>query len=331
MFLKLCIFAFFLGVSQSAPPDVEWYHFGLIADMDKKAISKSDPTTFNSDLKIDELQHNTKTDKYTYVISRVKKPVTTRFAYKGRGAELSEIVVFKNRLYTFDDKSGITFRLTKDGELHPWVILANGNGDSQEGYKAEWATKKGDAIYVGSTGVVFRDRSGKLSTKALWIKKISKDGAVTSIDWTDIYQKIRNAAKIPNGFIWHEAATWSDIFKKWVFMPRKCSKDPLSQDNEETTGCNKIIIADENFNDIQVFDIKDTPKHSASGFSAFRFIPGTYNNRILALRTIEQGKTVETSVVVINIRGRVFMNEKKLYDDKYEGLAFFGGVRKNKS
>uniref|UniRef100_A0A1L8DQB5 Putative apyrase n=1 Tax=Nyssomyia neivai TaxID=330878 RepID=A0A1L8DQB5_9DIPT len=331
MLFKLFLFTFAFAAIHCAPPGVEWYHFGMIADMDKKSISKSEKNTFNSDLKIDELRHDVKSDRYSYVMSRIKKPVTTKYGFNGRGGELSEVVVYNNRLYTFDDKTGITFRMTKDGELHPWVILANGDGNRSDGFKAEWATIKSNTIYVGSIGVIFKDKNGKPSPQSQWIKKISKDGTVTSEDWSAIYQKIRNAMKMPNGFVWHEAAMWSPLRKEWVFLPRKCSKDPISQENEEKTGCNKIITANENFKNIKVIDIKDTPRNPASGFSTFRFIPGTNNGRILALRTVEKDDLIETSAVVIDMSGKVLMSEKKLYNDKYEGLAFFGGVRRNKS
>nr|BAM69097.1 putative apyrase [Lutzomyia ayacuchensis] len=335
MFLKLWIFtlATFLlvQVSKSAPPGVEWYHFGLIADMDKKSISPSDRNTFNSILKIDELRHNTRTGRYNFVISRVKKPVSTRFGYKGRGAELSEILIFNKQLYTFDDKTGIVFRMTKDGKLIPWVVLANGDGKQPDGFKAEWATVKNDKIYVGSTGITFKDEKGNANTQSLWVKEITKDGSVTSHDWSQKYKKIREAMKLPEqGFVWHEAVIWSQIRKEWIFLPRKCSHLAFTPSSEEASGCNLIITADEKFQNIKVIPVRDHPAEIASGFSAFKFIPGTNNEKLLALRTIEQGEKIATYAVVIDMEGNVLMPERKLYDEKYEGVAFFGGVKKNK-
>lgn len=46
---------------------------------------------------------------------------------KGRGMELSELVVFDGRLLTFDDRTGMVFQIINDRAI-PWLLLMDGDG-----------------------------------------------------------------------------------------------------------------------------------------------------------------------------------------------------------
>ena len=52
--------------------------------------------------------------------------------YRGRGMELSELVVFNGRLFTVDDRTGIVYEII-DNKVVPWVILSDGNGKETKG------------------------------------------------------------------------------------------------------------------------------------------------------------------------------------------------------
>ena len=64
------------------------------------------------------------------------------YSFSGRGMELSDIQVYDGVLTTVDDKTGIVFKIINN-KMIPWQILADGNGQSNKGFKGEWMTVKG--------------------------------------------------------------------------------------------------------------------------------------------------------------------------------------------
>lgn len=52
---------------------------------------------------------------------------------KGRGMELSELVVFNGKLYSVDDRTGVVYRIDGDKAV-PWVILPDGDGCVAKGW-----------------------------------------------------------------------------------------------------------------------------------------------------------------------------------------------------
>ena len=54
------------------------------------------------------------------------------------------------------------------------------------------------------------------------------------------------------GYVVHEAAGWSETLKKWMFMPRKVSKEEYVETIDESKGSNVVLLADEDFNEILV-------------------------------------------------------------------------------
>ena len=53
----------------------------------------------------------------------------------------------------------------------------------------------------------------------------------------------------------HESCCWSDIHKKWFFLPRRMSKEPYDKDLDEYRCGNILICADVAFQDISVISI----------------------------------------------------------------------------
>ncbi|GAB0100400.1 hypothetical protein DMENIID0001_164340 [Sergentomyia squamirostris] len=324
MDLKLFVITVFcvVGATLSAPTDKKFYNFGIIADLDQDAIIKSESGTYASILKFGQLQYVK--GKYEFYVNALGSSITTNYAYRGRGAELSELVKFNNKYYTIDDKTGIVFELDNYGYLIPWAILSNGNGKQEDGFKAEWATVKDDSLYVGSTSIVFNDPKKGVNDHSVYVKIISDRNIVTHKSWRSNYEKIKKAMKIPDtGFVWHESIIWSQKHKQWIMLPRKCSNEPFSHETNEKVGCNKMIIANEKFTDIKIVEIKEKPQDSAAGFSSSKFLPGSDDNIIIALRTVEKDGKTSTSVVMFDLEGNILMKERVIEKDKYEGIAFY--------
>lgn len=49
--------------------------------------------------------------------------------------ELSELVVFNGKLYTFDDRTGLVYQIIDNQKIIPWVLLTDGDGLSMKGEK----------------------------------------------------------------------------------------------------------------------------------------------------------------------------------------------------
>lgn len=58
------------------------------------------------------------------------------------------------------------------------------------------------------------------------------------------------------------------------------------------------------------------------GFSSFKWVPGTGDNFIIALKSEEiEGKTA-SYVMVFDMQGNILLPEIKVGDHKYEGIEF---------
>lgn len=101
---------------------------GIIADLDTNSLSPDQKHTWYSFYKKGYLSYSP--IKNTIVITWDSHPpakLTTNFAMKGRGMELSELVVFDGRLLTFDDRTGMVFQIINDRAI-PWLLLMDGDG-----------------------------------------------------------------------------------------------------------------------------------------------------------------------------------------------------------
>ncbi|GAB0092537.1 hypothetical protein DMENIID0001_075390 [Sergentomyia squamirostris] len=299
------------------------YGFEIIADRDKKAIGSSN--TFNSNMRIGGVKVIDE-NKLDITFTKDSFDVMTKYSYNGRGAELSELIFFHGEYYTFDDKSGIIFKISDNRLLVPWVVLGDGYGNETNGFKNEWATVKDDHIYVGSHGIEnLIKKTGEIENVNMqFVKKVSRDGVVVHENWSHVYNKIRNEVGMPfPGWIMHEAVVWSQINKKWIFLPRKCSPKSFLDVDDEKIGCNKMIFANEDFTTIEHLELQATPLKSERGFSSFKFLPDSNDKIIVGLTTVENGDTITSSVIAFNLQGKILFPETKFFNDKYEGLAFF--------
>lgn len=236
--------------------------------------------------------------------------------------ELSELVTFNGRILTFDDRTGIVFELTNDN-VSPWVILTDGETVSPKGFKSEWATMKNNQLYVGSMGKEWTNAAGVFENyNPMMVKVIAPNGEVKTMNWVKNFKAVRSALDIEwPGYLIHESGAWSELNKKWFFLPRRCSKDRYNETLDESRGCNYLITADETFTDIQkvkVGELKPT-----RGFSSFKFLPSSHDSIIIALKTEELNGSTSTYATVFDIKGNVLMEDEKILTDyKYEGFEF---------
>jgi len=92
-----------------------------------------------------------------------------------------------------------------------------------------------------------------VNNNPMWIKIVNKFGYVTHVNWTDNYIAIRKAANINYpGYMIHESCAWSQIHKRWFFLPRRSSSKQYNDNDDERMATNMLISANINFNDIQV-------------------------------------------------------------------------------
>ncbi|XP_023343490.1 soluble calcium-activated nucleotidase 1 [Eurytemora carolleeae] len=239
----------------------------------------------------------------------------------GRGMELSELSVYNGKLYSLDDRTGVVYQI-QDGGVIPWLILSDGPGNQTKAFKSEWSTVKGDDLWVGGLGKEWTTQDGKvLNTHPMFVKKINRKGEVEHIDWTDNYLALRETLGIlPPGYMIHEAVSWSPALERWVFLPRRASKERYDDVEDERRGTNLMILADENFQHIESRTVGEiVPTH---GFSSFKFLPGSNDEIIIALKSEEFEGKISSYVMVFNIQGKILLPEQKIADKKFEGIEF---------
>lgn len=57
-------------------------------------------------------------------------------------------------------------------------------------------------------------------------------------------------------------------------------------------------------------------------FSSFKWIPGTDDQLMVALKTVELEDDQETFITAFDMKGNMLMKEKKIADQKFEGIEF---------
>ncbi|XP_075160494.1 apyrase [Haematobia irritans] len=312
----------------AARPGMVTYRIAMVADLDTKSkVEVNGATVWRSFLKKGHLSYIAAKNELV-ITWDVGEPnaIESGFSLKGRGMELSELVTFNGRLLSFDDRTGLVYDLTNNENPIPWVILLDGNGYNAKGFKSEWATVKDRLLYVGSMGKEWTTGIGDFENEnPMFVKIVSPSGAVKSIDWSYNFKRLREEAyKITwPGYMIHESGVWSDIHKKWFFLPRRCSKEKYNETRDEHMGCNLLISADENFNKIETTILDPNNTKSTHGFSSFKFIPGTEDRIIVALKTEELNGKTTTFITAFDIHGKTIYDSQHIDTDlKYEGFEF---------
>jgi len=226
----------------------------------------------------------------------------------GRGCELSELVRYNGKLYSFDDRTGIMFEIVNpqdssiQGEhrpiLVPRQIFMEGDGTTDKGLKVEWATVRDNQLYVGSFGKEFTSKDGKiLHSNNLWVVVLQKDGSLVHVDFSEYYNKLRSTFGYSHpGYMIHESITWSPYHKKWFILPRRVSNEPYDDEKDEKRGSNIIITANSDFSQIIKYEVgKVTPER---GFSSAKFLPGSKDSVIVALKSEENSEKGSQSTYI---------------------------------
>ena len=110
------------------------WKIAIISDRDK--ASKNSETSWESRLKTGYLTitKNPRSASVEWDPADTDKLITYDLSQKGRGMELSELVVFDGKLFTCDDRTGMVYQLVGNGEsVLPFVHLNDGDGQKNKG------------------------------------------------------------------------------------------------------------------------------------------------------------------------------------------------------
>jgi len=319
--------------------DANTFRFVAVTDMDElSAVKDAKKPTFKSILLPGVINHDPDTKKYTIQFEKTRT-LYSKHNEAGRGMELSELIIYQNRLLAFDDRTGSVFELLSKGKgtetiVVPRFVITEGDGDTDKGMKWEWASEKDGCLYLGSMGKEYTNSDGSIAnTNNLWISIINNRGEITRKDWTKEYNFVRGqlGAESP-GYIINEAVIWSEALHKWIFIPRRISSEKYNDEIDEKKGSNKIALVNEDFTMAKIVEIPFKTLDPLHGFSTIAFVPGTNERHALAIRTVEENcvggdedmcKQYTFFVIFDVLTGEVLMDEVK-YDEevKFEGVEF---------
>uniref|UniRef100_A0A0G4HCH4 Apyrase n=1 Tax=Chromera velia CCMP2878 TaxID=1169474 RepID=A0A0G4HCH4_9ALVE len=300
--------------------------FYILADLDQQSkVPESKKPKFRSVIKPASIIHQR--DGSWSIRWEDDEDVFGNHNEAGRGMELSELLQWHGMLLSGDDRTGIVYEHLPTGVVAPRFILAEGDGNTNKGMKIEWMTEKDGDLYVGSFGKEFTDATGEVvqSRNNMWVTVISPDGATKRVNWTREYDVMRETLGTPwPGYLIHEAVHWSEALRKWVILPRRVSKEKYDEDADEKRGSNKAIFCDESITRCEGVTMGQLVD-PARGFSSFKFVPGTKDGVILALKSLEDGAsgTQKSYLSVLSTAGDTLMEETEVPSGhKFEGLEF---------
>jgi len=120
------------------------------------------------------------------------------------------------------------------------------------------------------------------------------------------------------GYLIHEAAEWHPDLERWYFFPRKVSFEPFDEAvDERERGGNTLIVADADFQDIQVRTIGE--RVPDRGVSSLKFLPG-HPDECVALKSVERDGRTETYVFCFDLDGNLLSDEVSLGEYKCKGV-----------
>jgi soluble calcium-activated nucleotidase 1 len=119
-----------------------------------------------------------------------------------------------------------------------------------------------------------------------------------------------------------ESCVWNNLDKKWYFLPRRASKESYDEDLDEKRGTNLLITADVDFKNVIYKEIGQVIP--VRGYSSFKFVPGTNNRLIIALKSEEEDGKTRTYVTLFDkLEGIILVKDQLISKSlKYEGIEF---------
>mmetsp|Transcript_7488 Transcript_7488/g.21875 ORF Transcript_7488/g.21875 Transcript_7488/m.21875 type:complete len:616 (+) Transcript_7488:217-2064(+) len=335
------------------PPDDKSFKFVAITDLDQLSVVRdAKKPTFRA-IMLSGIIHcdsnirgnsGALCNRYSIAVGETRE-VRTRHNEAGRGAEYSDLILYQERLFTMDDRTGglIEILNSDDGtssRVIPRTVFMEGDGmASDKGMKWEWSAIKDGELYLGSIGKEYTNRDGSIRSLApLWVVIISPNGQVRRENWTSKYDYVRKVmhAQYP-GYLVQEAVRWSDHLQKWVFLPRRISKHEYVAAVDERLGSNKIVLVNEDFTDSTVIQVDYHDSEAGlRGFAAFSFVPNSNDHHALIVRSVEEdcaGETLDelwknckqrTFLSVLDITTGNILMEEVAFDEKFkfEGIEF---------
>ncbi|GKZ01339.1 hypothetical protein MPSEU_001084900 [Mayamaea pseudoterrestris] len=319
------------------------FHFSAVTDLDElsKLKPESSKPEFYSTFLGGILTKTSKNNRPWYTMElhdSDTRQLVTKHNEAGRGAEFSELVIFNGRLLTFDDRTGDVFEIlnTPDGNdsfVVPRFVITEGNGETDKGMKWEWATVKDDELIMGSMGKEYTHQDGTVKNRNnLWVGILNARGELRREDWTSKYQVVRQALGAASpGYMIIEAANWSPMLRKWVFLPRRISSEAYDENKDEMRGGHQLVLLDEDFTNPKVIDLKMTSLDPLKGFSTFAFVPNSDDKHALAIRSVEENCVdftarcqQRTYFLVIDVTTGEQLSDELTYKDKvkFEGVEF---------
>ncbi|XP_062311915.1 soluble calcium-activated nucleotidase 1b isoform X1 [Osmerus eperlanus] len=296
------------------------YRIAVIADLDTESRSDKEHTWF-SYLKRGHVTVAEEGDWLEVEWDADTVTLESHLAEKGRGMELSELVVFNGHLYSVDDRTGVVYRIEGNRAV-PWVILPDGDGSVAKGFKAEWLAVREEQLYVGGLGKEWTTTTGEVvNDNPEWVKVVGYRGDVEHENWVARYDALRTAAGIrPPGYLIHESAVWSDLQRRWFFLPRRASSERYDETADERRATNLLLSCPADFDPVTA--ARAGPLNPTHGFSSFKFVPGTGDRVVLALKSEEDAGKIATYILAFTLDGLELLAETKIGDVKYEGLEF---------
>lgn len=171
------------------------YRIAVIADLDTDSRAPEE-NTWVSYLRKGYLTLSDSGDKVAVEWDREHGVLVSHLAEKGRGMELSDLIVFNGKLYSVDDRTGVIYQI-EGTKAVPWVILPDGDGTVEKGFKAEWLAVKDERLYVGGLGKEWTTSTGEVvNGNPEWVKVVGHKGSVDHENWASSYSALRAAAGI---------------------------------------------------------------------------------------------------------------------------------------
>ena len=249
----------------------------------------------------------------------------TKYNRKQRGAELSDILNYNGKLYTFGDKTGIAFELDMiKTSLIPKMIFNEKDGNKNKPMKIEWATVKGNEMVIGSHGNTHEDDLEDYSKS--YVYYINEKLEHRTESWIDKYNFIHSVLNVtkPEGYVTHEAVLYSNMYNEWYFFPRKVSYEAYDDNKDPYLSSEYIVICNENITECRKY--KDPQFTKGRCFSSIKVIP--FDERIVIYtKSVEIDNLVETYIGALsfenvkeNENATIVMKEVKISDYKIEGI-----------
>jgi len=260
--------------------------------------------------------------KYSIKWATEQREITSVFNEKGRSMELSDLCNFGDKLYSFDDRTGMLIVIEEDN-AYPVGIIMDGDGTLNKGFKGEWCTVRDDLLYIGGMGKEWTKENGDfVNNYPFWIKTWDQSGVLRHYDWKPQYDLMRKVTgTLPPGYLLHEAISWVPSTQSWLILPRRVSKEKYDATKDEYRCSNIGIQANAEFSSLNVLE-NIGELTNTRGFSSVKFVPHR-ENEIIVLKTEEVGGT-SSYVMVYDLKTKQVLMPETLIPApiKFEGVEF---------